>query len=310
MNTQTAQLAELQSNGVELSLNELMAYHNKTTLLELTPKRKVKHHNAGQYLAPHKGRGMEFAEVRHYQPGDDVRAIDWRVTARTGIAHTKLFQEEKERPVFILTDFSDSMIFGSQLLLKSVQAAHLSALIAWSAIQRGDRVGGLVFNHNAHWELKPASRQSAALKLFHNLQLAHHAALSSKLDGESQTLNDQLNRLVHLAKPGSLVYLISDFHHLSEDMAKQLLLLTRHCELIACPIFDPMERALPNVGEQLSLKSGNRQASLPLANAKFRESYAAKANAQQNTLYQLLHKSGLALMPFSAAQSITEQLKG
>ncbi|KPV97297.1 hypothetical protein AN214_00802 [Pseudoalteromonas sp. P1-9] len=310
MNTQTAQLAELQSNGVELSLNELMAYHNKTTLLELTPKRKVKHHNAGQYLAPHKGRGMEFAEVRHYQPGDDVRAIDWRVTARTGIAHTKLFQEEKERPVFILTDFSDSMIFGSQLLLKSVQAAHLSALIAWSAIQRGDRVGGLVFNHNAHWELKPASRQSAALKLFHNLQLAHQAALSSKLDGESQTLNDQLNRLVHLAKPGSLVYLISDFHHLSEDMAKQLLLLTRHCELIACPIFDPMERTLPNVGEQLSLKSGNRQASLPLANAKFRESYAAKAHAQQNALYQLLHKSGLALMPFSAAQSITEQLKG
>ena len=306
MKSHSAQLAELNSNGVELSLNELMAYHNKTQLLELTPKRRVKHHNAGQYLAPHKGRGMEFAEVRHYQPGDDVRAIDWRVTARAGIAHTKLFQEEKERPVFILTDFSDSMVFGSQLVLKSIQAAHLTALVAWCAITRGDRVGGLVFSHDAHWELKPASRQSSALKLFHNLQLAHKSAL----DGESQTLKDQLNRLVHLAKPGSLVYLISDFHHLTQDMAKQLLMLTRHCELIACPIYDPMELKLPSASAQLSLKSGSREANLPLSNIKFRNDYENQASAQQNALFEMLQKSGLAVMPFSAASAISHQLKG
>ena len=303
-------LEELSSNGVELCLNELMAYHNKTKLLDLAPNSRVKHHRAGQYLAPHKGRGMEFAEVRHYQPGDDVRSIDWRVTARTGVAHTKLFQEEKERPVFILTDFSDGMLFGSELLLKSVQAAHLSALIAWSACQRGDRVGGLVFNHNTHWELKPATRQAAVLNLFHHLQLAHQAALNSQLDGESQTLNDQLTRLIHLAKPGSLVYIISDFHHLSDDMAKQLLMLTRHCELVACPIFDPMELALPNSTHQLALKSGQRETVLPLANSRFREKYAAHANAQQNALFSLLQKSGLSVLPISAAQPLSIQLKG
>jgi uncharacterized protein (DUF58 family) len=310
MNNHNAQLDLLQSNGVELTLVELMAYHNKTKLLELTPKRKVKHHNAGQYLAPHKGRGMEFAEVRHYQPGDDVRAIDWRVTARTGVAHTKLFQEEKERPVFILTDFSDSMVFGSKLLLKSIQAAHLSALIACSAVVRGDRVGGLVFNHNTHWELKPASRQNAVLKLFHNLQLAHQGALHSQLDGESQTLEDQLSRLVHLAKPGSLVYLISDFHHLSDDMAKQLLMLTRHCELIACPIYDPMELELPKSTAQFALKSGNKQASLPFSNTQFRTRYATQAEHQQTALFELLHASGLTVMPFSAAMPLSQQIKG
>lgn len=123
-------LKSCHANGVSLDLKELIYYRAKARLLDLTPKNQIKHKMAGQYLAPHKGRGMEFAEVRHYQPGDDIRSIDWRVTARTGQTHTKIYQEEKERPVFIFTDFSNTMLFGSQLLLKSVQAAHLSALVA------------------------------------------------------------------------------------------------------------------------------------------------------------------------------------
>jgi len=110
------------TTGVDVQLSELLSYkqHGKLSLhaKSLPATRQL----SGNYLANIKGRGMEFAEVRHYQPGDDVRAIDWAVTARTGKAHTKLFQEEKERPVFLLVDLSDSMIFGSQFVFKSVQA--------------------------------------------------------------------------------------------------------------------------------------------------------------------------------------------
>ena len=101
---------------------------------------------AGLLSSNFRGRGIDFAEVRVYQPGDDVRTIDWRVTARTQVAHTKVFQEEKERPVLILVDQSASMYFGSQVTFKSVLAARTAAIIAWAALERGDRVGGLVFS--------------------------------------------------------------------------------------------------------------------------------------------------------------------
>ena len=124
-------LDELHSDGIHLRLHELLRYQRQTQWLDLSPKQQIQNKLAGSYLAKSKGRGMEFDEVRHYQSGDDVRTIDWRVTARTGKVHTKLFREEKERPVFICTDLSQSMQFGSTLLFKSVQAAHLAAMIAW-----------------------------------------------------------------------------------------------------------------------------------------------------------------------------------
>ena len=156
MNQLSPQQWRLQNGttGTSLGLTELLWYQRYTKVLDLTPQMAIQSKLAGTYLAKSKGRGMEFDEVRHYQNGDDVRTIDWRVTARTGKVHTKLFREEKERPVFILTDLSSSMHFGSSLLFKSVQAAHLAALIAWHVKQRGDKLGGLVFSQHQHIELK------------------------------------------------------------------------------------------------------------------------------------------------------------
>ena len=130
------------SDGVNLTQKELLAC--QTIARALPEKRsKARANLAGHRASLIKGRGMEFAEVRHYQPGDDVRTIDWRVTARTGKVHTKLFVEERERPVLILLDLSHSLYFGSSLLLQSVQAAHLATTLGWSAIQHGDRLGAL-----------------------------------------------------------------------------------------------------------------------------------------------------------------------
>ncbi len=184
------------TTGVDVQLTELLSYkqHGK---LSLNAKRlPATRQLSGNYLANIKGRGMEFAEVRHYQPGDDVRAIDWAVTARTGKAHTKLFQEEKERPVFLLVDVSDSMIFGSQLVFKSVQACHLAALLSWQAKQRNDRLGGIVFNQQQVAELKPTSRNKGLMAFLHQSQtLCKKIAFKT---AQQQSLFLQLKRLSHL----------------------------------------------------------------------------------------------------------------
>ena len=311
-------LKSCQANGVSLDLKELIYYRAKARLLDLTPQSQIKHKMAGQYLAPQKGRGMEFAEVRHYQPGDDIRSIDWRVTARTGQTHTKIYQEEKERPVFIFTDFSNTMLFGSQLLLKSVQAAHLSTLVAWSASERGDRVGGLVFNQNQHLELKPSSGGKAVLKLTHNLITNHQEALKIHGSDSVQNINcfsENLKRLNQIAKPGSLIYIISDFCHLgteqqSNEALKQLQLLSRHCELVACHISDPFETHLPDHNSVIKVDTGNTQSSLPLMNKSFRKQFNNQAQQTLNNRIEMLKKSGLHIFSFSSATPIEQQILG
>ncbi|MDP2633935.1 MULTISPECIES: DUF58 domain-containing protein [unclassified Pseudoalteromonas] len=296
------------SHGVNLALKELMYYKAKARLLELTPKVKIKNSLAGQYLAPHKGRGMEFAEVRHYQQGDDIRSIDWRVTARTGETHTKLFQEEKERPVFVFTDFSNSMLFGSKLLLKSIQAAHISALVAWSACQRGDRIGGVVFNQHGHLELKPSAREKAVLKLCHNLCDSHQQALTQIDQPAKNNFSDNLKRLNHLAKPGSLVYLISDFSALDDASFKQLEILSRHCELIGCHISDPFEHQLPAFKQTVTVSANGNEFALPLMDKGFRDSFAKTAELAFTIRMDRLTKSGLNLISFDAASPLELQL--
>ena len=297
------------SDGASLNLKELLYYKSKAHLLSLRPRGKVKSAQAGQYLAPHKGRGMEFAEVRQYQYGDDIRAIDWRVTARTGETHTKLFQEEKERPVFVFCDLSASMLFGSQLLLKSVLAAHLSSLVAWSACARGDRVGGVVFNDQHHHELKPMARDRGVLALAHQLCSLHQQALESRdAATNGHRFNENLKRLVHLAKPGSLIYLVSDFTALDEDSFKLLERATRHNEVIACMITDPFERQLPHYGQAIEATDGGNKWTLPLMDQQFREQFSHHAERFFEQQIALLLRSGMTLQHYDASLPIELQL--
>ena len=126
---------------------------------------KVRALQTGQYYSPFRGRGMEFDEVRLYQPGDDVRTLDWRVTARTGKAHTKLFREERERAVYVWVDFRNPMFFATRGVFKSVMAAKIAALLSWSAHHQRDRVGGLLFSDDQHYELRPRGGKSSVLHL-------------------------------------------------------------------------------------------------------------------------------------------------
>jgi uncharacterized protein (DUF58 family) len=311
-------LNELVSNGIELTIEELIRYQAKSSLINLAASKSLRGKMSGNYLARSKGRGMEFDEVRHYQNGDDIRAIDWRVTARTGKTHTKLFHEEVERPVLIATDLSTSMLFGSHLLFKSVQAAHVASLVAWHAKSRGDRIGGIVFNQHSHQELKPRSRQQGVLHYLHALVQKHAHSLtiaSEPLNREQARLSFEQNcaRLRQLAKPGSLVYLITDAFNLTDEAVRHLAHITRHCELVVCLLSDPLEQKLPESKHKISVGITNGDDSderqqLILGDPALAEKYHQQALSLSNTKEEKLTKAGARLLHFCASEALETQL--
>ena len=240
-------LTQAQANGYSLGLAELLQYRLQRRAQLRAPKTNQARGRGGNQLSKSKGRGMEFDEVRHYQSGDDIRAIDWRVTARTGQTHTKLYREEKERPVFIFVDLNPSMHFGSRLLFKSVQACHLAAALAWRAARRGDRVGGLVYSGQHHHEVKPMARDKGVLRLLQTLVSTHaNATHETSVSGDSNDFQRNIQRLRQLVKTGAHVILISDFHHLTQACVRDLRALGQHNWVQAMLVTDPLELVLPN----------------------------------------------------------------
>ncbi|WDE03904.1 DUF58 domain-containing protein [Thalassomonas viridans] len=306
-------LHSIMASGVGLSIEELLQYQTKTSLIDLAANKNLHGRMSGNYLARSKGRGMEFDEVRHYQTGDDIRAIDWRVTARTGKTHTKLFREEIERPVLIATDLSASMLFGSQLLFKSVQAAHLAALVAWHAKGRGDRIGGIVFNNQLHQELKPRSRQAGVLHYLHALTQIHQQGLDHPPADQtsSEAFEQNCARLRQLARPGSLVYLITDGYLLSKEAIRHLSQISRHCELVVCQITDPLEHQLPQSKHRfnVAITDGRQDQQLTLGDKRTADLYRQKARAMSDQRQNFISKAGARILTFSAAKTLEFQLK-
>ena len=306
-------LKSIMSNGIELSIEELLQYQNKTSLINLTAHHNVHGRMAGNYLARSKGRGMEFDEVRHYQTGDDIRAIDWRVTARTGKTHTKLFREEIERPVLIATDLNCDMHFGSQLLFKSVQAAHLAALVAWHAKSRSDRIGGIVFNQSKHVELKPRSRKQGVLHYLHALTTIYRNQQASVSEPNDNQLSFEQNcaRIRHLARPGSLVYLITDGHNITDDAVRHLSRINQHCELVVCLVTDPLEHQLPQSKYKytVAITDGTNRQQLVLGDPQTASKYKQLALKITEHQQQVITKTGARILTFSAGETLENQLK-
>ncbi len=256
----------------------------------------------GGYVSPFKGRGMEFDEARLYQPGDDIRSIDWRVTARTGKAHTKLFREERERPVFIAVDNRPTMHFATRGVFKSVLAAKLAGLLAWTAQQHGDRIGGQIFSEHECRELKPQNGKHAVLRFFNAL------VRPEQLTENSFTLEHVLARLTQHARPGSRVYIISDFRGFNDKAEKHLARLAQHCDVILIMIHDALEKALPETG-RYRFTDGARDVLIDSADRRRLSNYQQRFALHQQHLQTLAKKMGLALIQCSTSDDPIECLR-
>jgi uncharacterized protein (DUF58 family) len=292
---------------VRVKQSTLIELHHDAEKLPLKT-RGVKAALSGNYLSAFKGRGMEFDEARPYQPGDDIRSIDWRVTARTGKTHTKMYREERERPVLLWVDYRRSMFFGTQNYFKSVLAAKTAALLAWSAAQHGDRLGGLIFSEELHQELRPQRGKAGTLHFIK--KLSEHPAW----DDYQHTQHDEasgaqaLRRLRRVARPGSLIFLISDFRYLDSSAESALAHLSRHNDVVMLFINDPLEAQLPPAGFY-RVSNGKNEVNLNTRNTKNRNEYAERFHQHEQTFRDLSNKLGMYFLNISTDMPLVSHLQ-
>lgn len=279
----------LPAQGAAVDIARLLALRFPARQLDIRRRRRALAQLSGGQRSNFRGRGIEFEEVRGYQPGDDIRAIDWRVTARTGAAHTKLFHEERERPVLLVVDQRASMQFGSQHCFKIVLAAEIAALIAWSALSNNERVGGLLMRDQDHWEMRPKNSRRTVLTLLSALaDTPQEIEPTANTDERFSTL---LRNVRRVARPGSSVFLISDFDGAQHETAKEeLFQLARHVEITAIHCSDPLESVLPPAG-RYSVTNGQARTDLdtgmPGLAERFGELYTQRIDGYRQQLLRL-----------------------
>ena len=193
----------------------------------------------GEYHSVFKGRGMAFSEVREYQPGDDIRLIDWNVTARNGSPFIKIFEEERELTVYLLVDISKSGEFGSQNQLKQEFGAEIASVLGFSAIKNNDKVGLILFSNDIEKYVVPKKGKSHVLRVIREL-------LYNKTKGNKTSIKNALDYLLKVAKRKSVIFLISDF--IDDDYWASLKIVNRKHDLIGIRLFDPAEKLLPDIG--------------------------------------------------------------
>ncbi len=286
---------------VSINLTALVNLAKPAARLNLQ-RSTIRSKQSGSYVSRFKGRGMEFDEARLYQPGDDIRSIDWRVTARTGKTHTKVFREERERPVFISVDNRSTMQFATRGVFKSVQAAKIAALLAWTAQHQGDRMGGQLFTESHCQELKPQNGKHGVLRFFNAL------VKPRQLTEQEMTLEHVFSRLLQHTRPGSLVYIISDFRGLNQKAENHLAKLARHCEVNLIHIYDPLESHLPAKG-RYRFTDDLRDAVVDTGDKKCNLSYQQHYQQRLDHLKQTAKKTGLAFLQCSTAEDPLEVLR-
>jgi len=256
---------------------------------------RVRIATSGGHLSTFKGRGVEYDESRLYQPGDDLRTIDWRVTARTGEPHTKVYREERNRPVIVWVDLRPTMMFATRGVFKAVVAAEAAAIVAWSAIGNGDRLGGFVFSDAEHHELRPRLGRRAALRLFQLICDAWRPEPRESGAARGGDPEHALERLTRVARPGSLIFMASDFRHLDDDGERRLRKLAVHCDLLLMHIYDPIEAELPPPGRYRILGRG-RSLAIETADKVARARYRERFEARLARLARLQQLPGVGLV--------------
>ncbi len=293
--------------GIRVSLSELIEMRHRVREVQLFSTPSQRSPLIGLHHSKLRGRGVDFDQVRVYQAGDDVRSIDWRVTARTQEPHTKLFHEERERPIFILVEQSRRLFFGSGLMFKSVLAAQAAALIGWAALEHNDRVGGLVFGDNEHYEIKPRRSKQSLLQLLNRLVRVNQS-LHTEIPPDRDAFGTALRRAREVLRPGSLVIVLCDERALSDAAEQQLSLLSRHSDLLLLPLSDPLDRALPAAG-LLRFAERGAQLEIDTLNPELRRAYRQQGEERTARWELLAQKLRVLLMPLSTQAEPVEQLR-
>ena len=254
----------------------------KIRKIEIRTKGLVNNVFGGEYHSAFKGQGIEFSEVRPYQVGDDIRSIDWNVSARMGETYVKIFEEEREQTVMLAVDVSGSNNFGSHGKFKREIAAEICAIVAFSAIQNSDKVGLLLFSDRIELFVPPKKGKRHVLRLIRDL-FAHER------QSRRTSIRSAVEHLIHVLRRHSVVLLISDF--IDDGFEKPLRALARRHDVVAVHLKDPREREMPSVGlvELTDAESGDTLV-VDTGSARVRDAFAAKAKLHEQGLDDLFRR--------------------
>lgn len=297
-----------QPRGVYADLEDLISIQFRARDFSLQPRQPVTSVLAGRYASRLRGRGLNFEELRRYQPGDDVRTMDWRVTARTRSPHVRVYTEEKDRAVLLVVDQRLNMFFGTRDRLKSVTAAELAALAAWRALAVGDRVGAIGFSDATAFELRPQRSERAVMAILHGLlDLNHALRADSSVPAAPQSLNDALERVLRLTPHDVLVVVISDFFGVDGRTEQLTARIAAHNDVLGLLVYDPVRADPPR--ERLRVGDGTRQLELDLRSAALRRRLVAEFGQEQQRIAHTLRRLSAPLLAISNEGDVVEQLR-
>jgi len=295
--------------GVHVDAAALARFEHEVRDFHFLPRQPVHSLLAGRHASKLRGRGLAFEELRPYLPGDDIRTMDWHVTARTGRPHVRVYTEEKDRPVLLVVDQRQNMFFGSRRAMKSVVAAEAAALVAWRVFADGDRVGGIVFGDQDLTELRPQRHRDAVQHLLGEVALRNgRLRADAPAHRGAARLDAVLDRVARVAHHDHLVVVISDFDG-HGDLTRDLLLrLAAHNDVLTLLVHDPFLGNLPASGEMV-VSDGELQVELGFGRAPQRQGIADFAAEHARALLAWQQGIGVPVLPLSAAEETAPQLR-
>ena len=293
---------------VYVTLRDLIALQFEARGFSFLPKYAVQSILSGRHRSKLRGRGLDFEEVRKYVKGDDIRNIDWKVTARVGTAHTKVFTEEKERPVLFIVDQSARMFYGSLKYMKSVIAAQLTAVGCWRVLEVGDRVGGFVFN-DSRIEFITPKRNRHSVQRYLGLVANQNQELNQLGQGPKNLehpLNEVLKQAAQIVKHDFLVVVVSDFKIADNQTMKSLIRMKKNNDVILTRITDPAEKKLPEA--KITFTDGIYQTRLE-GDRKIRKQFEEDHERIELKQSETFKKYGFPLLDFNTSETAAKQLR-
>ncbi|WP_421553531.1 DUF58 domain-containing protein [Pseudomonas yamanorum] len=294
---------------VYVSLGQLMALEFQARGLSFVARQPQGSILAGNHASRLRGRGLNFDELRRYQPGDDLRHLDWRASLRTGKPVIRTFTEERDRPALIVVDQRMSMFFGSVRSFKSASAAELGALAAWMVFNAGDRVGGLVFNDERIDSVAPLRSRKRVETLCSRIVEQNAALSASNPDHEADgQLDKVLQQCLALAGHDHLICIVSDFAGAGDRTLQLMRQLSAHNDVIALQVYDPLALNVPDTGH-LMVTQGQLQVELAVQKRQVRHPLGDFLGGRLKDVASLLRRSQVPLLMISTALPALDQLR-
>ena len=295
--------------GVYVTLDELTRLQFQARGFSFLPKQPIHSLLSGRHTSRLRGRGLEFEELRGYLPGDDPRTIDWKVTARTGKPHVRVYTEEKDRAALIVVDQRIAMFFGTKVQMKSVTAAHIAAAAAWRIVDGGDRVGAVIFDDADVAEVKPQRSSQTVLHILHEI-VDKNTALRADSPARSnpEMLNSVLRGVARAVTHDYLVVLVSDFDGADAETTGLVSRMAQNNDVIAVPVYDPSSQQLPDAGRMV-VGDGELQIEIDLGSGAQRRRLKDFLEGRLAAVLAWQREIGVPVMPMSTDEPVMEQAR-